>query len=78
MRFTMPRLGAVLLLSGLFVACGGKSQPAEEPDTSEELGEAADAVGEEVEGAAEEVSEGVSDGAEEVSEETDEIPENRR
>lgn len=53
------------LALALTAACGGgdgqPATPADEPDTSQELEEAAEAVGEEVEGAAEDVEEAAED-----------------
>jgi hypothetical protein len=71
--------GSILLAALAFgsSACGGdKKEPkAPEPDTSEEIKEAGEAVGDEVEGAAEDAAEGASDAADEVSEELDQEPE---
>ncbi|MEM9695389.1 MAG: hypothetical protein AAGA56_22790 [Myxococcota bacterium] len=65
----------IVLLVTLTAGCGssGPNQKAEkpEPDTSEELGEAANAVGDDVEEAAEEVADDVERGAEDIEEEFD-------
>jgi hypothetical protein len=60
-------LGLPLVLVG----CGGDQKQAEEPDTSQEVKEAGEAVGEEVEEGAEDVKEGTENAVEETREEVE-------
>jgi hypothetical protein len=66
------RMLAVLTLpmAGL-IGCGGDQKTAEEPDTSQEVREAGEAVGDEVEEGAKDVKEGSENAVEETREEVE-------
>lgn len=69
----MNRTLAVLLVAPLafLVGCGGDQKKAEEPDTSQEVKEAGEAVGEEVKEGAGDVKEGTDNAVEETREEVE-------
>jgi len=70
---TKARVFAALLVGPLVfaVGCGGDQKQAEEPDTSQEVREAGEAVGEEVEEGAGDVKEGTENAVEETREEVE-------
>jgi hypothetical protein len=61
--------GLPVFMAVLMMGCGGDQKHAEEPDTSEEVGEAGEAVGTEVKQGAESAADGVENAAEETKEE---------
>jgi hypothetical protein len=66
------RISALLATPLAFiVACGGDQKQAEEPDTSQEVREAGEAVGEEVEEGAKDVKDGTENAVEETREEVE-------
>ena len=71
----MPKshsLAALLVVPLAFAAgCGGDQKHAEEPDTSQEVKEAGEAVGEEVKEGASDVKEGTENAVEETREEVE-------
>jgi hypothetical protein len=56
---------------GLVLGCGGDQKQAEEPDTSQEVKEAGEAVGEEVQEGAEDAKDGTKNAVEETREEVE-------
>jgi hypothetical protein len=63
--------GLPVFMAVLMAACGGDQKHAEEPDTTEEIGEAGEAVGTEVKQGVGEAAEGVENAGEETREEVE-------
>lgn len=71
---TTTKCSALALVVGplaLALGCGGDQKQAEEPDTSQEVREAGEAVGDEVEEGAKDVKEGTENAVEETREEVE-------
>jgi hypothetical protein len=64
-------LAALMIAPSTFAGCGGDQKEPEEPDTSQEVREAGEAVGEEVEEGAKDVKDGTENAVEETREEVE-------